>query len=203
MNQETPVGWNEVRLQLKTLAARADSSVGATPEEEANLLRERARELARESGSADAGLETLELVEFVVAGEHYAISLEHVREVGVLKELTPVPRTPNFVLGIINLRGEIHTLIDLRAFFDLPRNALTDLNRILILASDDLRVGLLADSIRGVRSLLLTDLQPVLPTLTEKRAAYLRGITVDRLIVLDASRLLDDPSLMVQDTPEI
>ena len=203
MSEGAPVDWEEVRSRLNTLASRAERGFDPSPEEEARLLKQRARDLARESGDPHEGLETLELVEFVVAGEHYAISLEHVREVGVLKELTPVPCTPDFVLGIINLRGEIHTLIDLRAFFDLPRTALTDLNKVLILASDELRIGILADSIRGVRSLLLTDLQPALPTLTEKRAEYLRGITADRLIVLDALRLLDDPSLVVQDAPDI
>ena len=62
----------------------------------------------------------IEVVEFELAGERYGLALTSVRTVSVLKDITPVPCTPAFVVGVINLRGEIHTIIDLKKFFDLP-----------------------------------------------------------------------------------
>jgi purine-binding chemotaxis protein CheW len=120
-----------------------------------------------------------------------------VRTVSVLKELTPVPCTPPFVLGIINLRGEIHTVVDLKKFFDLPDKGITELNKIIIIHHEDMQLGILADAIRGVRHILLHDLDPAMPTLTGIRADYLRGVTRDRLVVLDAARILSDQRILV------
>lgn len=65
-----------------------------------------------------------------------------------------------------------------------------------------MEVGILADTIHGVRRIPLGDLQPSLPTLTGVRAEYLKGITGGRLIVLDADKLLSDPKNVVQEEPK-
>ena len=163
------------------------------------ILKARARELAREPLAAELAGDLLEAVEFELASEHYAIALAQVREVSLLKELTPVPCTPPFVLGIINLRGEIRTVIDLKKFFDLTDKGITELNKIIIIEHDDMQLGILADAIRGVRRIRLNDLQPALPTLTGIRADYLRGVTSDRLVVLDAAKILSDNRILVNE----
>src|SRR3712207_4651394 len=77
------------------------------------ILRERARELARVPVAPGEGSgERFQTVEFVVAGEHYAVAAESVREVYPLKELTPLPCTPPWVRGILNVRGQILTVLD-------------------------------------------------------------------------------------------
>src|SRR5205823_3539980 len=118
-------------------------------------------------------------------------------EVCVLKDLTPVPCTPAFVLGVINLRGEIHTVIDLKKFFDLPDAGITELNKVLLIEGDGMWLGILADAICGVRTLALEALQPALPTLTDVRADYLRGVTSEQLVVLDAKKIVSDPRILV------
>ena len=119
-----------------------------------------------------------------------------------MKELTPVPCTPAFVLGIINVHGRVLSVIDLKRFFDLPNNALTDLNRVIVIRKQGMEVGILADNIHGVRRIPRRDLQPSLPTLTGVRAEYLKGITRDRLVVLDADKLLSDPKIVVREEPK-
>jgi purine-binding chemotaxis protein CheW len=119
-----------------------------------------------------------------------------------LREITPVPCTPPFVAGIINVRGQIVPVIDLKRFFDLPQGGITDLNKVLIMRNDDLEVGFLADAISGGRRLDMESLQASLPTLTGIRADYLRGVTGDRLVVLDAERILSDKKIIVDDQPE-
>ena len=196
---KTPVqtDWDEVRRRLDAVRTAIDQGFTRTPAEELLILRERAQELAREPKTSEVAADTLEVVEFELASEHYALPLSMVRTVSVLKELTPVPCTPPFVLGIINLRGEIHTVVDLKKFFDLPDKGITELNKIIIIHHDDMQLGILADAIRGVRHILLHDLDPAMPTLTGIRADYLRGVTRDRLVVLDAARILSDKRILV------
>jgi purine-binding chemotaxis protein CheW len=79
---------------------------------------------------------------------------------------------------------------------------LTDLHRIILVHGNDLEFGVLADVIVGVRSIRVESLQPSLPTLTGIRAEYLKGVTAERLVVLDLERLLADPKIIVNEEVE-
>ena len=199
MTPQKPADWEELKRRLDAVRARAGQEATPAARDEKRILHDRAHELAREPKAAMEAGSTLDVVVFDLDGERYGIELLGVREVCALKELTPVPCTPAFVLGIINLRGEIHTVIDLKKFFDLPESGLTELNKILILNSGDMRLGILADAIQGVRTVRLADMEPSLPTLTGIRADYLRGVTNERLIVLDAAKILSDEHLLVHE----
>ena len=166
------------------------------------ILRERARALARKPERPLAADATLDLLEFGLAHERYALEHRWVQEVCPLKELTPLPRTPAFLRGIVNIRGRILPVFDLKKFFDLPEKGVTDLHRIILVRGDDLELGLLADSIIGVRSIPADSVQPSLPTLTGIRGDYLKGVTAERLIVLDLARILADPKIIVHEEVE-
>lgn len=199
MKTPEPPDLSEIRGRIAAFRATAALDFALSPEEERRILKTRAQALAREPETDAAAGETLEVVEFDLAGEHYAFPLADVREVSLLRELTPVPCTPPFVLGIINLRGEIRTVIDLKKFFDLPDAGITELNKIILIQHADLELGILADAIRGVRRIPLGDLQPTLPTLTDIRADYLRGVTSDRLVVLDPVKILSGPRIVIDE----
>jgi len=79
---------------------------------------------------------------------------------------------------------------------------LTDLHRIILVRGNDLEVGLLADVIVGVRSVEAESLQPSLPTLTGIRADFLKGVSAERLVVLDLDRILLDPKIIVHEEVE-
>lgn len=162
------------------------------------ILHERALALALEAVKSDTG-PSLDVVEFRLASERYAIESALLSEVYPLKELTPLPCTPAFVRGVINLRGRILAVIDLKKFFDLPGEGLQDLHRVLVLNAPGLELGILADSVVGNSSLPLSALQAGLPTLTGIRAEYLKGVTADGLVVLDAGGILSDPKIIVQE----
>lgn len=167
--------------------------------ERQQILKERARSLAIEATTEDAGEEKIEIVEFMLSGERYGIESPYIREVCPLREFTPLPCTPAFVLGLINIRGQVLSVVDIGRFFDLPRQGVTDLNRVIILNSGDLEFGILADDILGMRRVSMLDVQESLPTLTGIRAEYLKGVTPDRLTVLDAGRILADKKLIVHE----
>jgi len=168
-------------------------------EEHQRILKARAEALAREPRQADVTDDSMEVVEFHLAYERYAVETRYVREVYPLESLTPLPCTPAFVLGIINVRGGILSVIDIKKFFDLPSKGLTDLNKVIVLQSAEMVFGILADAIAGVRSISLVDIQPSLPTLTGIREEYLRGVTPERTVVLDAKKLLTDEKIVVQE----
>lgn len=172
-------------------------------EEKKRILKARARALAREPERREAAGEYLEVVTFMLAYEEYGIESSYVREVHPLRELTPLPCTPPFVLGIINVRGQILSVIDIKKFFDLPEKGLTDLNKVIIVHSDAMELGVLADAILGVRSIPLAEIQPPLSTLTGIRAEYLKGVTKGGLILLDAAEMLADRRIVVHEEVEI
>lgn len=180
----------------------AQAPVPAAPDAR-QILRARARALARPPDRAEAAGSSLELLEFRLARESYAIETRHVREVYPLKSLTPLPCTPPFVLGIVNVRGRIVPVIDIKKFFDLPDQGLTDLHRIILVRGGDLELGLLADVTVGMRTVPMDSLQASLPTLTGIRADYLKGVTGDRLVVLDLDRILSDPKIVVDEEVQI
>jgi purine-binding chemotaxis protein CheW len=166
------------------------------------ILRARAAALAKPPATTSVA-ETLEVVVFRLADEHYAIETNHVQEVHPLKDLTPLPCTPPFLLGIVNVRGRILPVLDLKRFFELQEKGISDLHRIILIKGDGLEFGLLADVIVGVTSIPTDSLQPSLPTLTGIRDDYMLGVTAERLIVLDMKRILRDPRIVVQEEVEL
>lgn len=201
--QPTPgkaaIDWREVHRRLDAARAAVERAWAPEPEEAKRILKARAQALAREPGKAEAADARLEVLEFLLAHENYAVETQHVREVCPLENLTPLPCTPAFVLGIVNLRGEILSVIDIRKFFDLPQTGLPDLNKVIVLQSESMVFGILADAVLGVRRIPVAEVQPSLPTLTGIREKYLKGVTAGRTVVLDAARLLADEAIVVQE----
>lgn len=198
-NPRTAVDWDEIHQRLEGARLAIEPGGVPSPEEKKRILRARAKALAREPAREKPAQGYIEVVEFLLAYERYGIETKFVGEVYPLRELAPLPCTPPFVLGVINLRGQILSVIDLKKFFDLPEKGLTDLNKVLVVRSQRMELGILADVILGVHAVALDDLQPPLPTLTGIGAEYLRGVTGERLVILDAERILSDQGIVVRE----
>jgi purine-binding chemotaxis protein CheW len=199
--QAHAIDWKAIHRRLAVSTAAISGNLDRDPQEVRRVLEARARAAARRPITPD-DTEQLEVLTFSLASETYGVETRHVREVCQLKDLTPLPCTPPFIAGVINLRGQILAILDLRKFFELPARGLTELNRVIVLAGDSDELGLLADSIDGARSVPSRELQECLPTLTGVRERFLKGIWVltgQMLAVLDGGRLLADASLEVND----
>jgi purine-binding chemotaxis protein CheW len=192
-----------MNLENETAVAKEVSTLQKAGEEgKKQLLKARARKLARDDAKEKTAGEAIEVVEFLLAYETYGIESSYVREICSLKELTPVPCTPPFVLGIINVRGQIVSVIDMKIFFDLPEHGLTDLNKVIIVHDEKMEFGILADSILGVRKIRREEIQPPLPTLTGVGAEYLTGVTKEPLVILDMAKILSSKNLVVHEEIE-
>lgn len=166
-------------------------------EDKRRILRERAIKLAQPPEEDDKSQQFVEVIEFWLAHERYAVEVEYVREVYPLKGLTPVPCTPSFILGIINIRGQIVSVTDIKRFFDLPTKECTDQSRVLILKNHKMELGILADSVVGERKIPLADIQSDMPSFIGPREHYVRGVTQDRLVVMNADKFLSDDAIVV------
>lgn len=135
----------------------------------------------------------------MLAGERYAIEARFVVETMPLRELTSFPGLPSFILGIVNVRGRILTVMDIKKFFDLPESGLTDLHKLIIVRYRELEVGIVADVLLGIQALAQERMQPSLPTLTGIREKYLAGVTDEGTIVLRVEKILSDDRILVND----
>jgi purine-binding chemotaxis protein CheW len=163
------------------------------------VLRSRARALARSVEPADNAQASIAVLEFRLGAERYAVEARYVMEVLPLRMVTPLPCTPSFIAGLVNVRGRIVTVLDMKKFFGLPESGLTDLHRIIHVEGHGLDLGLLADISVGVHSIALAALQPPLPTARGRCADYLQGVTGDQVMLLDMARILTDPGIAVHE----
>jgi purine-binding chemotaxis protein CheW len=163
------------------------------------VLRNRARALARSVERADDAQAFLAVLEFRLGGERYAIETRYVVEVLPLQMLTPLPCTPPFIAGLVNVRGRIVTVLDLKKFFGLPGSGLTDSHRVIHVESHGIDLGLLADTGVALQRIGLAALHPPPPVAGGRRAHYLRGVTGDPVMVLDMGRILADPGIIVHE----
>src|SRR6185312_5009031 len=114
------IDWQQVRQQLAKAVAATDEAYRLSPERARAILEERARLLARIPPAPPAVGESLQVVVFRLGDERYALETQYVREVVRLSDYAPLPGAPAFVLGILNLRGEILSVLDLRPFCGVP-----------------------------------------------------------------------------------
>jgi purine-binding chemotaxis protein CheW len=198
--RDEAIDWAKLYERMGASQAALKQRLSPSPEEKRRILRARARSLAaRDKAEEHASRLRFEVVEFVVGPEHYAIESSYICEIHPLSEFTPLPCTPAFVLGLINVRGQILSIIDIKKLLGLPEKGLTELNKVIIVQSGQMEVGILADAIVGVRLLAADELYPSLPTLTGIGAEYVKGITREPLVVLDMENILSDERLIVDE----
>jgi purine-binding chemotaxis protein CheW len=139
--------------------------------------------------------EVLQWVTYKLGEETYGINVMQVQEVLRHTEIAPVPGAPEYVLGIINLRGNVVTVIDTRARFGLEATELSDNSRIVIIESDEQVVGILVDSVAEVVYLRSSDIDSAPNVGTEESAKFIQGVSNregELLILVDLNKLLSD-----------
>src|SRR6185295_9519406 len=107
--------------------------------------------------------------------QHYALDIASVREVIFVPEITAIPRQPHHTLGVLNLRGRVLPVVDLRRALGLPPAAPTPSSRVVV-AQDGRLVGLLADEVSQVATVSRAAVEAVDPTVVDQAEEYARGI---------------------------
>ncbi len=139
--------------------------------------------------------QVLRWVTFQLDKEMYGVNVMQVREVLRYSDIAPVPGAPAYVLGIINLRGNVVSVIDTRMRFGLPPAEITDNTRIMIIESERQVVGILVDSVAEVVDLNTKDIDDTPNVGTEESAKFICGVcnrSDDLLILIDLYKLLSE-----------
>ncbi len=165
---------------------------------EKEILLARAQQTAfRKSGENKEKTATTTVVEFLLAPEKYAIEEKYVSEVLLLKDITSIPGTAAFVMGVINLRGRIVSIINLKILFNLKERGLTELNKVIILKNECMEFGIVTDSITGNKILVNDTLSPPPLNLDSTGFEYITGVTPEGLILLNAAQLLSSKQIIL------
>jgi purine-binding chemotaxis protein CheW len=162
------------------------------------IFARRAEQLARLPIAPDSGNE-VEVLACRVCNERYAVETRHLRAVQWVNGMTPVPCTPSFVLGIVSVRGEIVTLLDLAAMIGLGALSTDAVSPergmpVLLLGLPGLRSGLVVDEVLGVERMKLAGLQPSL-----SGREFARGVAPDNTVLLDLEALFASGRFTVSD----
>ena len=179
-----------------------DQKIILHEDERNTILKARAQALAVEIKDGSTKKDFIEIMEFSLASETYGIETAFIREVYPLKDFSPLPGTPPFVLGIVNVRGQIISIVDLKKFFNLPEKGLGELNKVIIVQNEQMEFGILADAIQGTCSVPLDAIQNSLVSTIEIGTGYLRGVTSDHTIILDAEKILEDEKIIIHQEAE-
>lgn len=162
------------------------------------VLKRRAEQLAKLPLAADSG-DGIEVLACRLGGERYAVETRHLRAVQWATGITPVPSTPRFVVGIVSVRGEIVTLLDLAVMIGIGSGVELDLSSeapvpVLLLGLPGLRAGLVVDEVLGVERYELDSLQPSL-----SGREFARGVGPQNTVLLDIEQLLASGRFTVSD----
>ena len=139
--------------------------------------------------------EVFQRVTFKLENETYGINVMQIQEILRYSEIAAVPGAPDYVLGIINLRGNVVTVIDTRSRFGLMPAEITDNSRIVIIEAEKQVIGILVDSVAEVVYLKKSDIESAPHVGTEESAQFIQGVTNREdglLILVDLNKLLSD-----------
>jgi purine-binding chemotaxis protein CheW len=130
--------------------------------------------------------ELIQVVSFRLGSEEYGVDISQVQEIIRMVEITHVPRAPRFMEGVINLRGQLIPIIDLRTRFSMPRAEHTKSTRIIVTEIGSKRVGIVVDSVSEVLNIPVDQVEDAPDMIAGVGTEYIQGVgkVNDRLIIL-------------------
>jgi len=168
-------------------------------EEVQRILIKRAEALARPLQERQTLAEPLELLVFSLAGERYAVDTAHVQDVVPLREITSLPCTPSFVLGVVNHRGRILPVLDFRRLFGLAGEGVPEGARLVAAEAGGMRFAIFADSVAGTIRVAVHDVTPPPATFSDDQKSWLFGVTGEMVAVLDLEAMARASRIVVKE----
>lgn len=196
--KQDKLDWAKIHKKIEDTRAAIERGWEPTAAEKKSVLAARAKALAKKPKEIVA-TEQIEALEFFLSGEKYGIESAFVSEVYHLRNFIQLPNTPSFVFGVINVRGRIVPLIDLRDIFGMSKEEINPLSRAVILGIKEVEYGIICDAIIGTETILPEAIHAVPPTITGMRAEYLKGVTKEQMAFLDGKKLISDTRLVVHE----
>jgi len=174
--------------------------IAEIPEElQGEILQRRSQELARPLVLNESVEASLDIAEFHLAEHRFGFELEQLKEVYTVGERTHIPCCPPFVAAVINLRGQIVTIIDLLSLLDIRKSDKQEVgfDKVLVFKHKQFNAGIFISEVIGARKIPLSSIKKDLfSSNDDHRFTYIKGVTKERLLILDVFKLLDHPKLL-------
>lgn len=193
------IDWQEVHARLERARLAMESDGELQPEEIARILTDRARALAEPLEDGTPSTEMMELLVVSLGGERFGIETVYAIEATSLRELIPVPCTPAFVLGVVNYRGRILAVLDLRQILGLPGEGVTEGSKVVLVEAGGMTFGIIVDTVAGTISVRAHKVASPPEALTDLRLALTRGMTEELITILDLDALARTPAILVNE----
>ncbi|MUK89040.1 chemotaxis protein CheW [Ornithinibacillus sp. L9] len=136
----------------------------------------------------------MKVIVFTLKGQRFGVDVQQVISIEKIQEITKVPRTSEFIKGVINLRGETIPIVDLKERLEIEQTESSPNNRFLIVQVEDVQVGLIVDSATDVLDINTDAIQPAPKMIGGVQEVFLQGVAKlesELLIMLDLGRVLD------------
>ena len=142
-------------------------------------------------------------ISFSLNEENYCINLKFVKEITKLKHinLTKVPCVPDFITGIINLRGDFITIVDIKKFLNIPKTDITEKTKIIVIRTESIQIGILVDDVFGIENIPNEKLNHNVQSKYEKNNFTSAEIMFNNKVmcVFDLKKFLEDERLFIED----
>lgn len=197
-NRESRKKTSKSGAKSKVSANTINTDKNMLSEESIRILKERAKTLSAKEVEEKTDDNNISVIEFVLGKEVYAFETKYVREIYPLKDFTVIPGLPSFILGVINVRGQIISVVNLKKLINLPEKGIGELNKVIIIENEKMEFGILADVINGTASINTNTIQNKLNNSSEMANAFLQGITRDHIIIFDANKILNYKDIIIK-----
>lgn len=210
---ERPPGLSDIPDILVRLTALQEKTRNlenkSDPLYRQRIMDDRARRLKHDFRDRETSAELRPVLVFRLSEINFALDLNWVSEIRRLSEICPLPGVPDFVRGVINVRSRICSVVDLARVLKLPlptakaslEDGTAESGQLLLLAAGEMEFAVLIDHLLGVRQMNDDDFIENLPDVLAQAGPYIKGVGRDDLILLDGHQLLNDPALLVDQTP--
>lgn len=204
MHPETgEIDWSAFRARIAKAFDASAEALKPSDERARQILDERARHLARPAAAKERATAPVEIITFKLGIGRYGLETRFVQEVLQQADVTKIPGVSDFVLGVINVRGDIIPVFDLLRFFGLPVTAAPDRSRMIVIGSLRAEFGILVDSGLAISALAINAFQSDAKMELVQGGECVRGITRDGIVVLDGAVLLRDQRLFVDSSEQV
>jgi len=140
--------------------------------------------------------ETVQVIVFKLGEERYGVDISQVREIIRPSQITRIPNAPDFVEGVINLRGQITTIVNLRKRFGMPPKPIDNDTRIIVVEYNNAVIGMMVDTVNEVKYLAQKDIEALPSIITAREEAkFLKGVGKlpdGLLILIDLNKVLNE-----------
>ena len=171
------------------------------------ILETRARTLARTGDEASAEQDELRLLAFSVGDERFGADMNYIQEIRPLKRemWSLVPCTPNFIVGAVNIRGRIYSIMNIATYLEIGVASNMERAHLLLVRGERkpsrmmMKFCILAEDRPNLEQVPVAAIQPASGTLSAKGQEFIQGVTSEMLMILDLEKLISHPGIIVRD----